>query len=131
MKIYLAANWNRREEMGKIKDRVEEMGHTITARWIDQKFDTDVANAWADMKDLLDAEALFLFNDVGGEYDGSGGKYVELGIALSCGMPIVCIGKQEKNIFLAIPTIQHVSNLKQALDLIVPIEGDVEGIEVV
>jgi len=130
MKIYLAANWNRREDMVRKKEKVEAAGHTVTSRWIDQTFDTDVANAWADMKDLMDAEALFLFNDVGGEYDGSGGKYVELGIALSCGMPIICIGKKERNIFLSIPTIQHVSNLKQALSLIVPI-GDVEGVEVV
>lgn len=114
MKIYLAARYDQRDRMLGIRDVLTAMGHTITSTWIDNKTDgfkpsemnTDPGSssphAQRDMDEVLESDAIAVFTAYGRSL--TGGRQVELGIALAAGKRILLIGPRE-NIF---QTLTHV-----------------------
>ena len=107
MKIYIAAAYQRQEEMRRIRQELRLMGHAVTSRWLDQKsatvFGWTVADiekglyevqeqARRDIEDITAAQAVFSFTD--GDL-ARGGRHVEFGIAIALGKRLWVIGPRE------------------------------------
>jgi hypothetical protein len=98
--VYLAASWNRREEMRMYRRQLERYNIRVTSRWLDtdhlDSFDGDKGKVGAtvDVQDIMRADTLILFSG----NSTTGGLHVELGIAIGLGIATVVIGEVE-NIF--------------------------------
>ena len=109
MKIYLAARYDRRNEIQGYANILEkEYGVEITSTWhsrqeepnrdLDKYPQSMRTFAEWDLRDLNQADVIILFSDERGEFPNGGGKDVELGIALGRGLEIISIGPYE-NVF--------------------------------
>lgn len=112
MKVYLAAAYERQEEMRGVRDVLTAFGHEVMSRWIDQEASgqTEAAGAEVlnkapaayaqfahkDIEDLRRADTVISFT--GGEHPGRGGHHIEFGLALAFGKQLVVVGPRE-NVF--------------------------------
>jgi hypothetical protein len=87
MKFYLAAKFERRSELQSYKNKLEELGHSVPARWLDPQYDErNVAEgpgwesqvAGEDLDDIMDCDQFVAFNPS----SVRGGMNVEIGFAL-------------------------------------------------
>jgi len=119
MKVYLASRYSRHAEMQYIRDRLRDLGHHVTSRWIDCH--TDVAGDFTesftkgflnehpercallgqhDIDDLMAADTVISFTGQGGK----GGRHVEFGIGLATGKRMIIVGSRE-NVFHTLPQV--------------------------
>jgi nucleoside 2-deoxyribosyltransferase len=121
MKIYLAAAFERGEEMREVRNRLSMFGLTVTSRWID--LDTDVKpigaeelkinpgqyanSALMDLGDVYNADVMVMFS--GG---GRGGRQTEFGYAIALDKQLIIIGERE-NVFHALPGVMCFSTVDQ------------------
>jgi len=104
MRVYLAAAYERHEEMRGVRDLLTAFGHEITSHWIDvaitvpretpgkldSNADSLAQHARVDLADVDNAEAIILFT--GG---GRGGYHTEYGFALGRGKYLIIVGTRE------------------------------------
>ncbi len=117
MNVYLASRYARREEMQAVAADLQQMGHTVTSRWINGSHELEDHPApedrrrlaQEDMLDILDANCLISFTEqprASGESPGRGGRHVEFGIALGgCTMRLIVVGWRE-NVFHWLPRVE-------------------------
>jgi hypothetical protein len=112
---YLAAQYERKEEMRKCRDDLWAINVKVTSTWIDNNDqgeglgadDLDkiphmgIAPALLDTADIARADAFIMFTNG----LGRGGHHTELGIALAMNKVIFLIGKRE-NVFHCLSAIQ-------------------------
>lgn len=112
MYIYLAARFDRRDELRGYRDDLVAQGHVVTSRWLDEEGQEESANpdilaenpdkyvqfAEKDIKDIIAAELLVMFTSVEG--GGWGGHHTEFGFALGRIKPVAIIGPRV-NVFHA------------------------------
>ena len=104
-KIFCAGPWLDRPQMQAIATKLQEAGHTITSRWVFEHPDLPPTSpgylelvkeqAMQDIEDLAKAEVMVYLNSRMSE-----GKATELGMAMLLRIPILVIGKAERNIYL-------------------------------
>lgn len=118
MKIYLAARYDRHEEMERVAGLLEEDGHVVTSRWIHGHHDMDVdANdpsefAYEDWHDLDEADCLVSFTELSSVGYNRGGRHVEFGIALAEDK-LMCIVGPRENVFHTLEYIQVVDSVEE------------------
>lgn len=111
MKIYLAHNFSARGYLkSEVIPRIEGMGHEVTAEWITDdshlSHDKQIESALADVRDIMDADALVLFTDQFSDRPGKG-KFIELGIALGLDKKtFLCGGDLSSSVFYYLPQIR-------------------------
>lgn len=117
MKIYLAAAYSRHPEMQGYAKQLEDLGHTITARWIygtHQAEDDEISGPsqekiaeWAedDMADVRAADLVVSFTD-GPSKRARGGRHAEFGMALAWHKGLILIGPRE-HVFHYLPQVEH------------------------
>ena len=129
MKIYVATNFSRRDEVKKIHDELRNLGYEISADWtthipikpikiFDKKI-TDLAKDYAvkDMKGVEDCDVFILITAKTGS-----GMYVELGAALLSNMmtgkpKIFVVGEHlEDNIFYFHPSVNLRKSVSQVIE---------------
>jgi len=128
MKIYLAARFSAQQEMLGVRDVLTAFGHEITSSWIDTDVSgeigvdgltPDVMNAdpercapyaLHDMADLLAADTVIVFTQYGPST--TGGRHVELGMALAAGKRVIVVGARE-NIFQTLPQVEWYPDWKR------------------
>jgi hypothetical protein len=112
--VYIAAQYERKEEMRKYRDELQAMGITTTSRWLDgnnqeEGLGADDLNAtpWRgmphavlDTEDVMKADTFIMFTSG----LGRGGHHTELGMALTTNKEIFLIGKRE-NVFHCLSAI--------------------------
>ena len=117
MKIYLAAQYPKRDEMKAFADRLSALGITVTSRWLleDKPLDTNIGDdteqfyketAIIDLLDVKAADTVVFFSENPLVGVPRGGRHVEYGYALGLGRNITVIGPKE-NIFHFLPWIVH------------------------
>lgn len=122
MKIYIASHDRWAAE--KAASVLSNAGHYIASQWHQKAFlPTDehtVAErreiALEDVHDLSISDALVL---IAGPDRYSGGKFVEAGIAIGQGKPVVVIGRRE-NMLMWLPIIQQVESAEDAVQALPP-----------
>jgi nucleoside 2-deoxyribosyltransferase len=122
-KVYLAAKYDRRDEMRKHRERLKEVGIEVTSRWLDEQGSLEgnmdekddefyIKTAQVDLEDVCAATFLIFFAEDPRVGVRRGGRHVEFGYALALGIPIAVVGPRE-NIFHHIPRrVKHFDSLE-------------------
>jgi|SRR6185312_14622810 len=126
LNIYLAAQYERKDEMRTVRDRLEAMGYKVTSRWIDQ-LDQDEGlgheiltadptrgrpYAYKDIEDIDACELFILFTS--GTGGGRGGYHTEFGYALARAKEIILVGPRE-NVFHTMLIVTRFETTEQLL----------------
>jgi nucleoside 2-deoxyribosyltransferase len=106
MRIYLAARYCRNEELREYRDQLEELGHSVTSRWIDLHGGTELNSmsaedleknpaagilfAYKDLEDLRNADTVISFTGTSGSV-----RHAEFGVALALGKRMIIVGPRE------------------------------------
>jgi hypothetical protein len=103
MRIYLAARYDRRQEMEAIAARLEAAGHTLTSGWIYGWHESvpELVCAAADWTGVGKAECVVSFTEEPDErvpWAARGGRHVEFGLGLAMGKRLCIVGPRE-NVF--------------------------------
>jgi nucleoside 2-deoxyribosyltransferase len=115
MRIYLAAQFRRREELAGHVPAFEAAGHEVTSRWLGQDTpadgkmtnhepETNVRFAEHDLEDVDAADALVFFAEDPLIGIPRGGRHVEFGWALASGKKIAVVGPRENVFHWLLPT---------------------------
>lgn len=109
MKIYLSSRFEHRHFMKRYAEGLHNLGHEITSTWIDGESYVETEDNWRhaeqDLHDVIVSEAFVTFNGIDAESPGTGGRHVELGVAISTGCHLLLVGEKE-NIFHYLNDIQ-------------------------
>ena len=134
MKLYLAAKFEQKMEMRKIRNFLQNDGHEVTSRWIDVEHEEDkshtvtdemrVEYAAMDVADVLAADALIAFANPRNEPAIGGGRHVEFGIALQAGRDIIVVGPKGEHIFHWCQDVIHVDNVNDLANMLHAMEQD-------
>ena len=106
MKVYIAAPFNRREEAREARNILMTKGYKSVSRWIDTHLTEKIsekqkrAEALEDFRDIQSAGLMILLNGK----STAGGMHVEMGYALSEGIPIFLVGKPS-SVFHHLPQV--------------------------
>lgn len=132
MKFYLASRYSRREELCRYRAELQELGHTVTSRWLNGKHQindvgtpigdhgealaedgtTDCAAQLRahfvkeDCADVAAAECVVSFTEPPRSAAGNrGGRHVEFGMAVALGKRLIVVGYRE-NLFHYLPQVE-------------------------
>jgi len=134
VRIYLAARYSRRQELSEYATQLRDLGHIVTSTWIDghheassphgpraeQLADGAERRGWAleDWADLARSDALICFTEQAGPTvlyaRVSGGRHVELGIALAWELDVMIVGPRE-NLYHWLPEVMAYPTWDDAL----------------
>ena len=128
-KIYLAAQYSRRNEMKQYRYILHAHNFKVTSRWLDEtssitgnmgdESDSFYAVSAADDLDDIDASSIFvLFSESPLVGIPRGGRNVEYGYALKAGKKLFVVGPKE-NIFHYVGNATHFENFWDLKDYIV------------
>ena len=102
------------------REKLREAGFEVISRWIDLPDDTDTDDddykreqAEIDIEDLFNADVLVLLNITKSE-----GKACEVGMCIASGIPVICVGSRQNNVFLHLPEIFQVNDLDNAIEVL-------------
>lgn len=122
MRVYIAAPWKHKDDAREASLTFEAAGHTITEKWWNHEDVGPMPYSDASKKELS-RQAL---KDICGVADAhrfifmnlaySEGKCVELGWAISAGIPIVAVGEPGMNAFHYLDVIKWVPTLEDAVN---------------
>jgi hypothetical protein len=113
MKVYLAAGYERREEIREYAAQARSKGIEVTSRWLDgpeMRFEEVGAGertirALEDLDDVRAADVLVAFTiERGSATTAGGGRHVELGYALALRKLVRVVGPSE-NVFCHTPGV--------------------------
>ena len=122
-KVYLAAKYDRRDEMREHRERLKEVGIAVTSRWLDEQGSLDgnmddkdeefyIETANVDLEDVCAANCLIFFAEDPRVGVRRGGRHVEFGYAYALGKPVHVIGCKE-NVFHYLEGVYHYSSLDE------------------
>lgn len=125
MNVYVAAVFEKRQEVRDVYARLRERGHTIAEDWTqhqpvkpyDQNAERSCAYAMADITAARSCDVFILLSDAAGT-----GMYIELGAAISShlerGMPrVYVIGDHAaRSLFYFHPSVARRQTLDEVLD---------------
>ncbi|MEM9565524.1 MAG: hypothetical protein AAGA93_23075 [Actinomycetota bacterium] len=119
--VYLAARFERRDELNGYRAELEAAGLEVTSRWLTDPTPELTDEAWRqlaakDVEDIRRAGGLVLFAESGGS--GGGGRQVEFGVALGFGKRLIVVGEPE-NLFHRLAEVEVVPTWDAAVTAIV------------
>lgn len=114
MKVYLAADYARKNEIREVAAKLRALGIEVTSRWLDTPDDGIPwsAEAKVDVEDVQDAHTLVSFTT--GEL-ARGGRHAEFGMAVALGKGLVIVGPRE-HVFHFLPEVLLLHGKEQLLD---------------
>jgi hypothetical protein len=126
MKVYLAAQYPRRDEMREVARELDKRGVQVTSRWLQENLslktqlpdltDIDLRQfAEVDSEDIKAADALVLFSEDPLVGLPRGTHHTEFGYALGLGKRTIVVGGYE-NVFHYLPGVIHYASLGDFLD---------------
>ena len=156
MKIYLASRYSRRKELCAYRDRLEELGHVVTSRWLNgshQIADNGkpigesgealvegdaggnsseaaamrLAFAKEDVLDVMDSDLVISFTEPPKSTASRGGRHVEFGLAIGVGKRVWVVGYRE-NVFHWLSDVKFYASFDDAFEAVERF-GEVENEE--
>ena len=118
LKVYLAARYDRRDELREYRTVLQSHGIQVTSRWLDEKTSTNskmgdeteafyIETAAIDIADIERADAFILFSENPLEGFKRGGRHFESGYAFKAKKVIYVVGEWKENVFHYLPGIVH------------------------
>ena len=124
MKFYLCSRWARQDELKAVREKLKQLGHEVTSRWLDvtdrlggdgENAEQRQAAAAVDCEDIQQADALIAFTEDyrNGVPAGAarGGRHVEWGLAMAWGKNLFVVGPRE-NVFHWVKGATQVDNIE-------------------
>jgi hypothetical protein len=113
MKIYMCSRFQRREEMARYAVFLRGLGIEITSRWHDNHTDASALQryaqeCYADVK-AADIVLAFAENPSRSPEHNTGGRHVEVGLAIAWGKRVILVAYQE-NVFHYMPEMELCSD---------------------
>ena len=126
MKVYLAAQYPRREEMRKVAEILGANNIEVISRWIEEKLPLNIQLndvpaseslnfAQTDAEDIRKADTLVLFSEDPLIGLPRGTHHTEFGFAMGLSKRVIVIGGYE-NVFHYLPEVIHYASLGDFLD---------------
>ena len=120
VRVYLAAKFDRRDEMRAVADTLHTCGHDVVSRWLnaekdDSESDDAAQTLWAivNIADVLRCDVLVFFSERAGSPGAArGGRQVDLGAALAAGKKVIVVGPVE-HVYHRHPRVTVVRNLTE------------------
>lgn len=123
MKIYIAGRYSRRDEFREVAKQLEEMGHEVTSRWLQeneplQSHMGDHTPEWyaktaqTDLEDISAADAVLFYAEDPKVGTPRGGRHVEFGYAIAQGKFIFVIGPEENIFHYGNPFIHNIPSVQ-------------------
>lgn len=114
MKVYVATKWENRVRAKYVMQWLRENGHQVTFDWTvsDQE---SVEGATSDMMGVLQSEIMVVLAEDDYAFRGT---YVEFGMAVAAGLPVIIVGPYFQNIFDKMSQVSRVKLLADALHII-------------
>lgn len=97
-RVYIAAPFQLKAEARLLRRVLNDAGISVTSRWLDGNAGDGTETAEMDLADVCSAQALVLINPARWKNEGTGGRHVEVGAALTYSMPVYVLG-EPSNIF--------------------------------
>jgi nucleoside 2-deoxyribosyltransferase len=112
MKVYVATKWEEKGRAREVMDQLEAAGHSITYDWTtSEQFSSEQARL--DLYGVMTADALVFLAEQDLNYRGA---YVELGVALATGIPVIVVGRAiDRCLFVTLPTVRRVHSVDDVL----------------
>jgi nucleoside 2-deoxyribosyltransferase len=127
MKVYLAAQFSRRDELREYAEFLRFRGVDVTSRWLEEKGDLsgDINDpkfaeetAIIDLEDVRRADAILFFAENPLIGVKRGGRHVEFGYAVGLRKEVYTVGPRE-NIFNYLPEVVNFTAVNEALVFLV------------
>ena len=126
-RVYLAARYDRRDELRVYREQLQAIGVEVTSRWLDEtgslsgdmevgKEDFYKETASVDLEDVRRADTIIFFAEDPLLGWKRGGRHVEFGYALALAKHIIVLGPKE-NVFHYIPWVHHYTSLEQVIEV--------------
>lgn len=129
MKIYMAAQYNRREEMARKAQYARENGILVVSTWlapptVNNPDSVEEMPWWGreaetDIRDIDTCDVFVLFAEPPGALQPRGGRHVEMGYALGLGKEVCVIGESE-NVFQSLRSVNHYDTFEEFVDVFKP-----------
>jgi nucleoside 2-deoxyribosyltransferase len=131
LNVYLAANGREIETTRKAMQAIRDAGHRITHDWtvgIENQRPADPverervrqAAALADVAGIRAADVLVLL-----DHDKGFGMYVEMGVAIGLGKPVIVVDERYHQVFFSLPTVRLAETVEQAIALLSAVSSEV------
>ena len=114
IKAYLAARYNRREELEVIANSLRAYGIETIARWVfgEEQGLSRESIALMDIEDIDKSEMVISFTEPWDTPVVRGGRHVEFGYGLAQGKRMILIGNRE-NVFHWHPSVEVYANIDE------------------
>ncbi len=140
MRFYIAARFDRLDEINIYANQLRERGYIVDCRWLQglhqlhpgaHLLDTPAgfpnvsegitmaARPFAedDVQDIVASDALVLFSEPPDSHSKRGGRHVEFGIALGLGKRLIVVGPRE-NVFHCLPQVERFATWVECLEML-------------
>jgi hypothetical protein len=119
--VYIAAPYSMKESAKQLRNVLHVNQIHCTSRWIDldDDFNDELKGAQMDLADVRAAQALVLINYSEWANKGSGGRHVEMGIAIERGMLVFVLGKRS-NVFHHLPQVICCPTIHTLIETLTP-----------
>jgi nucleoside 2-deoxyribosyltransferase len=119
MTFYLAAKYDKREQVGQIAEQLRQYGHTVISRWLTGTHDglspaEQMTYAKEDLRDILDVDCLVLFQLPEHDPVPSTGRHVEFGYALALRKKLIIVGNKT-SVFHHLEEVEHYTTVEAFL----------------
>lgn len=125
-RVYLAARYDRRDELREYRNVLEEWGIIVTSRWLDEQEPLNsqmgqhteefyITTARVDLDDVDTADTIIFFSEDPLVGFRRGGRHVEYGYALKGGKNIIVCGPKE-NVFHYGTGATHFESFTEMMD---------------
>lgn len=130
MSVYIAAPFDTQDEMKVLRGRLQNRGHLVTSRWLDESEipghpdphdNVYKGHALRDLQDIRASTVVILFNPLSHKSQGTGGRHVETGFALGVGKSIIIYG-WPSNVFHALPHILVATTFNHLIDILTDLD---------
>ena len=126
MRIFLAAQYPRRDELREHAKRLRELGVFVTSRWLVESAPLDGnmgdeqdgyyrAAALIDLADIDKSEAVIFFSEDPLVGVVCGGRHVEFGYAVALNKAVYVIGPKE-NVYHHLHGVKHYDSLDELIE---------------
>lgn len=109
MSIYIAGKYTSKERLRTCRDAIRLMGYEVSSSWMDTEYpetsspEIMCTEAKRDILEVADTD-YFILDTL--DESITGGREVELGVALTIGASILHVGPK-RNVFHYLPMVQH------------------------
>lgn len=123
-KIYIAGMFGRQKEFQVHRDKLINLGYTVTSTWLEENFADPLKDvessrqaALLDLKDISKSNVFLVFTEHSNIGYYTGGRHVEFGYALALGLIIILCGPRE-NVFFHHERVNQVNDIDSAIQLL-------------